>query len=110
MSNKPNPIRPIGSEVVLTCIVKLAPAVESELTQLIVETELSRERTLHILTLSDPMINGTTYTYTRRLESFGRNNSGDYICTATVKPGPNLTDTQLDSSNLVSNRTKISTG
>ena len=43
------------------------------------------------LTLTGPTIRDTNFTYTRQFESFGRNDSGNYTCTATVGPDPALT-------------------
>ena len=54
----------------------------SDLSLLMVDTQLSRDGTT--LDLVDPVVSGTTFTYTIQLNSFGRNDSGDYVCTANV--------------------------
>ena len=73
-----------GSNVFVNCTVKLDPAVmESELSLLMVDVQLSRDGTPP--TLSDPTVTGTTFTYTTQLNTFGRNDSGNYICTATIR-------------------------
>ena len=36
--------------------------------------------------LSNPMIDGTTYSFTTQLDSFGENDVGDYTCNTTVTP------------------------
>ena len=43
------------------------------------------------LVLTDPVVNGSTFIYTVKLDSFGRNDSGIYVCIATVQPQPNST-------------------
>ena len=80
----------IGSDVTLTCTVRLHSAiVESDLPLLMVDAQLSRDGTP--LTLTNPTVTGTTFTYTTQLNSFGRSDSGNYICTATVRPQPSST-------------------
>ena len=56
----------------------------SDLSLLIVDTQLSRDGTT--LDLTGPVESGTAFTYTIQLDSFARNDSGNYICTATVRP------------------------
>ena len=82
-----DPVSPIivGSAVTLTCTVELGLAVvDSDLSLLMVEAQLTRDGTT--LTLTGPKVTGTTFTYTIQLDSFSRNDSGKYICTATVTP------------------------
>ena len=82
-SSRPNSLPILGSDVTLTCTLKLHSAVvPSELLLLMVDTQLSRDGTL--LALSGPTVSGTTSTYTRRFETFGRSDSGNYTCTASV--------------------------
>jgi hypothetical protein len=61
---------------------------ESELSLLMVDAQLVRDGTP--LTLSDPAVNNTTFTYTTMLK-FGENDVGNYTCTATAKPHPTST-------------------
>ena len=77
----------VGSDVALTCTVELNQGVdESELSLLIVNAHLSKDGTpLH---LTGPNVTGTTFTYTTLLNSFGRSDSGNYTCIATVSPQP----------------------
>ena len=85
-----SPVRSIGSQVTLTCTVELDSAVlESELSLLMVDAQLSRDGTM--LSLSGPIVTGMTFTYTQRFESFRRIDSGNYTCTAAVKPRPTAT-------------------
>ena len=78
----------IGDDVTLTCTLVFNSAiVASDLSLLMVNIQLSRDGT----PLSNPTVlpaTGTTFTYTARLNSFGRNDSGNYTCTATVRPQP----------------------
>ena len=73
----------------VTCTVEMGEGVsQSDLSLLMVDAQLSRDGTL--LALSGPTVTGTTFTYTIQLDSFGRNDSGNYTCTATVRPQPTL--------------------
>ena len=79
-SSKPNPIRPVGSDVILICTVELSSAVNILVT---VNVQLS-DPAGSPLTTTIPSISGSTYTSTAIVRSFGRDQSGNYICTATV--------------------------
>ena len=105
-SNSPNPIT-IGLDVTLTCMVKMNENVfESDLSLLMVDAQLSRDGTP--LSLTGPTVIGTrTFTYTTQLNSFGRNDSGNYTCTATVRSNSShLIDNEL----LISGNIYISIG
>ena len=87
-SNMSNPISLPGSDVILTCIVELSPLlVGSNLSLLMVDVWMFKDETT--LALTGPTMIGSTFTYTVKLDSFGRNDSGIYACTATVQPQPN---------------------
>ena len=58
---------------------------ESELSLLMVDARLSRDG-IKMRNLSNPMIFGTTLTYTTVLNSFYRSDSGNYTCVATIRP------------------------
>ena len=79
-SNKANPIRPIGSNVTLTCRVELSPAVDVPVT---VNIQLT-DPTGQSLAATTPSMDGSTYTSTSNISSFGRSKSGDYTCTSSV--------------------------
>ena len=79
-SDQPNPIRPIGSTVTLTCTVVLAEYVEG----LTVNTEWTGPNGFSQNGMAQRMGSTTTYTSTAMVSSFGRDQSGDYTCTATV--------------------------
>ena len=81
-SNPPSPILD-GTDVTVSCVVEMAQGVvDSDLSLLMVDAQLSRDETP--LTLTGPTVTGTTFTYTTQLDSFGRNDSGNYTCSATV--------------------------
>ena len=79
-SDQPNPIRPFGSTVTLTCTVVLAEYVEC----LTVNTEWTGPNGFSQNEMAQRMGSTTTYTSTAMVSSFGRDQSGDYTCTATV--------------------------
>ena len=44
------------------------------------------------LSLAGPIVTGSTFTYTQQFEPFGRSESGNYTCMATIRPtGPTAT-------------------
>ena len=72
----------VGSTVTLTCTVKLSPAVDVPVTVNTVWTGpagFSTTNTAQVMAGST-----TTYTSTALVSSFGRAQSGNYTCTATV--------------------------
>lgn len=96
VSNKPNPIRPIGSTVTLSCIVELSPAVDVPVN---VNIQL-RDPAGRTLTTTLPLVSGSSYTATAMISSFGRSQSGIYTCTVNVSPilaSPFITDRQIAS-------------
>ena len=97
-----------GSSVTLICTVELGPAVtESELSLLVVDAQLSRDGTP--LALTGPIVNGTTFTYTTQLNTFGRSDSGNYTCTATVRVQSNFSAFLIGISQL-SDTIRVTTG
>ena len=75
----------VGSDLTLTCTLVLNSAIMgSENALLMVEAQLSRNGTA--LALPSLSVTGTTFTYTTQLNSFGRSDSGNYTCTATIRP------------------------
>ena len=106
-SSKANSFEIIGAAVTLTCTVELGPAVvESDLSLLEVDAQLSRDGTA--LDLTSPTVSDTTFTYVTQLNSFGRNDSGNYTCTATVRP--QSTSTYLTGSAVLSDTIYIQAG
>ena len=92
----------VGSDITLTCTLVLNSAIMgSENALLMVEAQLSRNGTS--LAIASRSITGTTFTYTTQLNSFGRSDSGNYTCTATVRPQPTavyLTGNEILSSSI----------
>ena len=106
-STPSSPVNDVISTVTVNCVVELNPSVmESELSLLMVSAQLLRDGTP--LTLNGPTVSGTTFTYTRRFESFGRSDSGNYTCNATVEPIPTLT--YLNGSAPLANTARVTIG
>ena len=79
-SNPASPIRPIGSDVILTCIVQLSPAIDVPVTVAIHLSDPSGSP----LTTTTPSVSGSFYTSTAMVNSFGREDSGLYTCRAST--------------------------
>ena len=79
----------VGSDVILMCTVDLDPAVDVSVT---VDTVWSGPDGFMNTTTAQPVMGSTaTYTSTARVSSFGRNQSGNYSCEATISPTNMLT-------------------
>ena len=75
----------VESDITLTCTLVLNPAiVGSENALLMVNAQLSRDGAP--LALPGITVTGTTFTYTTLVNSFGRSDTGNYTCNATVRP------------------------
>ena len=102
-SNTSNPIRPIGSHINLTCTVELSPLVDVPVT---VNTVWSGPTGYMITNTAQPVIGSyTTYTSTAMVSSFGRQQSGEFTCRATIS-----SDTLLTSGTEVSGMERITVG
>jgi hypothetical protein len=83
-----NPIRPVGSAVTLTCIVDLSPLVYVPVT---VTAQISGPAGVTIIPVTNSVRENTTrYTSTAMVNSFGRNQSGEYTCMAHVESNSNF--------------------
>ena len=81
-SDPVSPIQPVGSDVTLTCIVELSPAVDIIV---IVNTVWTGPDGFMSTNTAQPVMGRTTtYTSTAMVSSFGRDQSGVNTCTATV--------------------------
>ena len=81
-SSPASPSRPVGSTITLTCTVDLSPLVDVPVT---VNAQISGPAGVTITSSTNSeMVNSTRYTSTSMVSSFGRNQSGEYNCTATV--------------------------
>ena len=97
-----------GGGVTLTCTVNIYQEIlDSEIFLLVVDAQLSRPDGTP-LALTGPTVTGTTFTYTAQLNSFGRNDSGNYTCTATVRPQP--PSVYLNGTGELSSATRVTTG
>ena len=93
-SDLDSPIRPIGSDVTLTCTVKLSPAVDVPVTVNTVWTGPAKFMTSN--TEQPSMSNTTTYITRTTIGSFIRGKSRHYICRATViSKSPFITSSSL---------------
>ena len=81
-SDQPNPIGSVGANVTLTCAVEFTLTVDILITVNTVWTGPDGFMTTN--TAQSVMGSTTTYTSTAMVSSFGRDQSGDYTCTATV--------------------------
>lgn len=80
-SDPVSPIWPVPSDVILMCTVELSPSVDIPVT---VNTEWSGPDGITILSNDTIMQNLTVYISTAVVSSFGRTQSGNYSCIATV--------------------------
>ena len=80
---------------------------DSEIFLLMVDVQVSRPDGTP-LTLTGPTVTGTTFTYTTQLNSFGRSDSGNYSCNATVRPQPS--STYLTGISTMLDKARITTG
>ena len=83
----------VGSDVILTCTVGLDPAVDVSVTVTTVWT--GPAGFMNTATAQSVMGSTATYTSTVMVSSFGRNQSGNYNCAATISP-TNLLTTDSD--------------
>ena len=92
-SDPASPIQPIGSAVTLICTVELSPAVDVPVT---VNTVWTGPAGFSTTNTAQAMAGSTTtYTSTVVVGSFGRDQSGEYSCTAMVSSlSPFLTDSE----------------
>ena len=86
-SSKADFIQIIGSDITLTCALKLSSSIlDSEIFLLMVDVQLFGNGAP--LPVFGPIVNGTTFIYTTHLNLFQRSDYGSYNCTATVRPRP----------------------
>ena len=68
------------ANVTMTCTVELSPAIDVPIT---VNIHLS-DPAGRTLTTTTPAVSGSNYTAIAMVNSFGRNESGNYTCTADI--------------------------
>ena len=102
-SNPASPIRPIGSTVTVTCTVMLSSSVDVSVT---VNTMLTGPGIAGSVNRVAQREGSTTnYISTAMVSSFRRDQSGVYICTATVTP-----TSQFFTSNSASETARVTVG
>ena len=109
-SNTSNPIRPIGSNINLTCTVELSPLVDDLVT---VNTAWRGPTGYMITNTAQPVIGSyTTYTSTAMVSSFGRRESGNYTCNSSVTTTIEQRNSSYlhDSQTTASNETRVTIG
>ena len=95
LSSAPNPVRPIGSAVALTCTVYyyyFPPQIDIPVFLNIAVSKWDRGGLLLVANNSQLIMEGTTiYKFTVVISSFGRNQSGEYDCLPTLHSALNNT-------------------
>ena len=94
-SSTPNPVRPVGSTVILACTVhvELSPVVDVPVTVNVAWIG-HHNSLIDFMTTNNaqPVMRGiTTYTSTLTISSLGRNQSGIYECNAALHSATNAT-------------------
>ena len=97
-----SPVRPIGSDVTLTCIVELSQTVDVPVT---VNVQLIDPAGSSLTTITSSM-SGSVYTSTAMISSFGRNQSGDYTCAVMLTSSSSF----LTESGTLSDELRVTTG
>ena len=83
-SSIPNPVRPVGSDITLICTVMLNKGLEIDI-PLTVNVKMSKSVPGGGSLATNPLsVSGSTYNTTVMIRSFGREQSGNYTCTAIV--------------------------
>ena len=89
-----------------------ATVMKSEFTLLdqVVDVELSRNATDNNIVLRNPILSGTTLTYSTVMNSFLRSDSGNYSCMVTIRRPASSVYIYGTGKLLVSNQTQVTTG
>ena len=103
-----NPIPPFGSDVTLTCTVTVESNTSVDVPVTVNIVWHTPEGFTRASTAQPVMGSSTNYVATYMISSFGRSNSGLYICSATVR----LTSTNayISDSSTVSHTVRVTTG
>ena len=100
-----SPVRPVGSDVTVTCTVELSPMIDIPVT---VTTEWTGPAGLVTTNAAQPVMGNTTvYTSMAMISSFGRNRSGVYTCRATISPA---SLSQFIRNSVISSSTRVTVG
>ena len=98
VTSNPTGIITVGSSVTLTCTVELSASVDVPVT---VNTVWTGPDNFNRNIMAQQMGSTTTYTSTAMVSSFGRDQSGDYTCTATVSSTAQFIITSISESSSV---------
>ena len=86
-----DPVTPVisGRDVTLVCTVRMSQdhIMDSEIFLLMADSQIFQPDGTPLTTMG-PSVTGTTFTYTAMVNSFGRSDSGNYTCNATVGAQP----------------------
>ena len=107
MSDKSNSIRPVGSNVTLTCTVDLDPAVD---VPVIVNTEWTGPDNVALYPSYVFMVNLTRYVSTINVSSFGRGQSGNYTCSVDIDVSSLLPSLNYSTSQVVDEMIEVTVG
>ena len=109
-SATPNPVRPIGSAVTLTCTVyvELGPAVDVPVT---LSTVWIGPDEFTATNISQPILRiSPNITSKAVINSFRRDQSGVYTCTASLNASSSFNPYLIDSDTILSESIQITTG
>lgn len=87
-SSPSSPIRPIGARVTINCSCDIAQSLPTRYigTGVVVTVSISlRNPSGRLLATTSPVVNGSMYTSSAVVNSFERDQSGVYTCTASVR-------------------------
>ena len=108
-----DPVTPVisGRDVTLVCTVRMSQdhILDSEIFLLMADSQIFRPDGTP-LTTTGPSVTGTTFTYTAMVNSFGRSDSGNYTCNATVRPLSESTSLYLTGIEMLSSKISIIAG
>ena len=81
-----SPIRPIGTSVTLNCSCDIGQSLPTRYLDIGVIVSISlRDPSGRLLANTTPPVTGSLYTSSAMISSFGRDQSGIYTCTASVR-------------------------
>lgn len=109
-SSTSNPVRPIGSTVILTCTVHVELSIALD-HPAIIQTVLNGSAVFTVTNTSQPILGGPAIlTSTAMISSFGQAQSGVYSCAATLHFLSTDTYSNTISSSSIVDYTRITTG
>ena len=105
-SSPPSPIRPIGTGVIVNCSCDIGQSLPTRVLDIDIIVSISlRDPFGRLLATTIPLVNGSMYTSSAVISTFGRDQSGFYTCTASVRASSSFI-VGIDTSK----RTRVTTG